>query len=544
MRKKILRIFEKNTTKSFLKLALLSTFLISGIYLSRVQGQMDRVSILGAGTNTCFQRVFQTYTAYLIQSTRSQYLDPQFLSSTEECFSEATFQTEKLKDIGEMKDAYKSMNNLASDTHWFHVELMQQSAQSRLESGVIIGDFGQRFSRLETLKNNYFSYLEKTTESLRSFSSSLKTLLVICAIFLLTLSLSEIVLKIKSRKRKNKFEREAELLAGHEQLANANNISHFLFRCLKEARLDKCAELFNKYSLSYIQAQREQQDLQDESDSLNEIEATKSTRLQFGTKFNQAIPKEDISNFHYKKAMFSDSVGKIKNLPKLTHLASEESKIDEIWRSWNDDEAVHENGHDGGAERQDSGVNQEEVRTHLDHSLANLIDRFSETIFSLSIKMDLDIKEECYVRAEREAVETILFYFMSGLVERLKNSDQTHPSFFKLSLKVNGPLTVLELIDSGVRISDKIKNNFETLTEELPNMNQVNELDMSICKELMALNGITMRFALDKSENNVTKVFFKTAKDIKEIPVPSTRQVTKGSKKELMGLLKESFSET
>lgn len=120
---------------SVAKLLLLFSCGASLFLTLKTHDHIKQQGVLKSGINTCYQRAFQSHTASLLNSARSQALQSSFLRATEDCYAEAIDMLEGLHEsIGSIhtSESLKSLNNLSARTHWFH--------QSLLESETVVTD--------------------------------------------------------------------------------------------------------------------------------------------------------------------------------------------------------------------------------------------------------------------------------------------------------------------------------------------------------------------------------------------------------------------
>ena len=93
MREKITRMV--NSKKGPAGLLLLACLLGAVVIISQNSWKIEKTSILTDGVGTCFSRVVQTHTAYLLGGGASVYMSKGFTDGTEECFAEAVCNLEE-----------------------------------------------------------------------------------------------------------------------------------------------------------------------------------------------------------------------------------------------------------------------------------------------------------------------------------------------------------------------------------------------------------------------------------------------------------------
>lgn len=218
-----------------------------------MQSKISNQSSLSSGTNTCFTRVSQTFTALMIQDFSSSYLTQNFTDTTAECFTEAKTQFTSLFGTT-FKDGFKSINALSSDLHWFHEKVqklinLSRDNQVELSNSNILG----KYSSLEELKNNFQDSLDKKTSELNRYSQiSLSVNIISLAGFLLSIGLL-FVQKRSDREALNKIEKEASALLDSESEIISAQFERLMESALKRSGLDNTYSLFNQYHAELLE---------------------------------------------------------------------------------------------------------------------------------------------------------------------------------------------------------------------------------------------------------------------------------------------------
>ncbi|MCY4644443.1 MAG: hypothetical protein OXB88_07475 [Bacteriovoracales bacterium] len=207
--------------KVFICIALGSSLFF--FFLSRAQIlDYNALSRLQDGRGICFSRIVQTFTARMIRVSGSNYLTPEFMNITEQCFDDITTNfynksTEHFKKIG------KRMNRIVSMVHLFHEGAKGKIANfwKPMESKSI--SLQNRFSTIESLN-------DEMAQSFESYKSNLfkqyifYSRLLLVSLLLLTFSLVIYIIREfyqKSHKSSSSEIDHKEVLKKHlDQISN------------------------------------------------------------------------------------------------------------------------------------------------------------------------------------------------------------------------------------------------------------------------------------------------------------------------------------
>jgi hypothetical protein len=160
------------------------------------QTQLDRLNILNQGVGTCFNRISQTFTAFMIKDIQSPYLNRGFMGLSDECLNET------IKGINPFKKnvekGYETLNQLISEVHWFHEKIvrihtpMLTNPTAPHQSLTPVSD---RFGKMETYKMDLVDEIDSASHKLRSVQMNDEYLmgagLIIFVLALTLLSLQE-----------------------------------------------------------------------------------------------------------------------------------------------------------------------------------------------------------------------------------------------------------------------------------------------------------------------------------------------------------------
>jgi hypothetical protein len=210
---------------------------------------------LKSGTNTCFTRVTQSFTALMIQDLNSSYLSKDFLNMTGECFNELNKQFDAVYATGFMS-AKKSLNKLVSDLHWFHEKtsrLKQMSADGAITLSTS-SNILNKYSELESLKIDFLDGLDGKSQSLATY----KNLSIGFAFAGFIMMLTLVGLTVKDKYQDAEFiyginEYSREMLEKNE--LNGAKIDRFTEHVMAKLGAPFFYELLNRYQVDLIESQ-------------------------------------------------------------------------------------------------------------------------------------------------------------------------------------------------------------------------------------------------------------------------------------------------
>lgn len=503
---------------------MVTTFVGSGFFLIQTVRQSQAIHLVKDGTATCFKRVFQTYTAHLLGTTQSAYLQSGFTNLTEECFGDAIHYGERI-ELGLSSEPMKILNNLASDTHWFHQQLTDSSLEKILESGVRVGSIGQRFRELESSKNELLNQFSQMLSSLSGRIQIIRFIFYSVSLGLFALILSDIISFRNRRRQKLLIEDQARSLSENYIGGDHEAIDSLLYRAFEESDLQECANLYEQYRMELYRGE----------ESVGQSQNDKVNRVSSGVKKTTTPSRMDLDIGERQ-----DHVARSTPLSPFVKKEGNEQLIEDLWNEWEEEENV----------------------VHLDGCLANLMGRYGEKIFSHGVKLDLGIDEEVYVQGSLEVVDEVLYHLMTSVIERIKlrkqreavnsRSENVEEVKFNLSfsLRKNGPSTVLEVVDNAQSLPEDflqgISANSVSEVSAYPIELQASLMELTICRELVKELGGEISFSRHE-ENNYVKVFFNTARKfmtVQSVELPDEKgqlvSLKKGTKKEILDEIKKS----
>jgi hypothetical protein len=211
------------------------------------QSQLDRMNVLNQGTNTCWGRISQTFTAMMIKDIKSPYLGRGFMGLSDECLKET------IKGINPFKQAvgkgHETLNKLISEVHWFHeiVTKIHSPMLSGEETSVPLNPLSDRFSKMENLKVTLMDEIDAANATTREVQANVEVIMGL-GLLLFVLGLSILSLQEFNRiQLRREIDKEALnlLAAGH---ANVGAIVDSLVdRALLTQGMLVTAQVFRDY---------------------------------------------------------------------------------------------------------------------------------------------------------------------------------------------------------------------------------------------------------------------------------------------------------
>ena len=138
--------------------------LVSLIFQQNWIGKSQSIVGLNAGLNTCYNRVTQTFTSIMIQQVESSYLTREFTELTSSCFNDVQKQFQQISSglmANNLKNINGKLNQLVSDTHWFHEKVLKVKKMSADETvNLTNSNVLSKYSSLEEIKDSLQEQIE------------------------------------------------------------------------------------------------------------------------------------------------------------------------------------------------------------------------------------------------------------------------------------------------------------------------------------------------------------------------------------------------
>ena len=281
----MLKFIESTNSKFFVAILLTSTMALSTIlmqqsYLGRSQGFFN----LNTGVNTCFTRVNQTFTSIMIQQLQSPYLTREFTDLTSSCFNDLQKEFESIISTSllpamskEMKSINSSLNQIVSDTHWFHEKVLKikdMAINSGDDEGFSLTNSNilNKYSALEVVKDNVFDQIQVKRTSVEGQSQVMQFFGI--GFMLLSLGLGVAWFVNARKKSLNLIEVEsiASNMLNDSNIAN-EKVDRLMEMAFNAANLPKTLELVQstKFILPMTVASREDVEAESIKEHLGEL---------------------------------------------------------------------------------------------------------------------------------------------------------------------------------------------------------------------------------------------------------------------------------
>jgi hypothetical protein len=228
-------------------------FIFAGLSLAMILGsfwhyqsnqtQLGRLSVLNQGLGTCFNRVSQTFTAMMISDLQSPYVKSEFTNLSDECLSEAAKGSVALKSS--MGKAYENLNQLISETHWFHEKIGRLQKQKDISA--LLAPVSDRYGRMENYRQTLSDEIDSTSSLIRKVQRNDEFLmgmgLIMFVIALSLLSLQE----YQRFEMERSIEREAlsYLTMGKANLSSV--VDRLVDNALTSQNMPVTAQIFRDY---------------------------------------------------------------------------------------------------------------------------------------------------------------------------------------------------------------------------------------------------------------------------------------------------------
>jgi len=457
--------------------------------ISQIESKNNQLSTIERGLDTCYARVNQTYTAKMIQDQSMNYLSQSFQALTEDCFAEvAQAINEGLKE--EMPKTAKKLSTLASSVHWFHESLISNNKNSQVKDG----DFGSRFEKIESLRDEVLEEIDFIKVANGKESLSLKHMLLAATIFLF----AGIIFELSRRTRKNLsiLEKDSQALKEMEESGGVYSIKigEIIKNALEDGEYYQCAKFFTNYYL------------------------------------HQVFEKNNRENLN-RSFVTPSSLGQ-KTFPSqhTNQRSNQEDVIEAIWENEQltiDIDGKMLNKNPTSSEIGESATENEHMSSTclLDQSVNSLIEQTSGKLFSKGIGLDLKLVENTKVVGDEETILCFLFSAISYLINSAETNDQA--ARLKITMLKLGDVLALDMSISGKSIPLELLKERKGLDlgGDIQNSTSL-DLELKICLETAALIDGS-KCVLDHSLNQMGEVVGPRIKMI--FKLATERQVTLSS---------------
>jgi hypothetical protein len=467
------------------KRMLFQMVLVAGLFASayRVSDGTEKIKRLTSferGTETCFSRVNQTYTAKIIGDNNSQYLTQNFEALTEECFAETVFAVDENFKL-ELPQVLKKLSTLSSNVHWFHEDLLTPKEKKILTNGEG-RDVGTRFEKIENTKDEILDESETLKSNLNKNLGSDKNIFFIVSGLLVITLMMELLGRTKNNIANNDRENEAidELI--NNGGINSAKIGEILRVALEQNGLVSCAKLFTNYYINSVI----EKNTKDKNTDLNQ-----SQNIQFAN--------ENLEN----------------------------EKIETIWG--NDEIGINADGVNSIA--QNSGENVNSTKSFsLDFFVSNAVDLLAEKMFSQGVQVIVKSGENIQIKGTDENIEQIIYHSINFAITKTSQGKGDNKIVTINAIKL-GDVVAFDLIANGEGFDPQFLKNKVGLGSGPIDL----DLDLKICESL--LQEIEAKMQIDNRLNQNggieglrIKMIFKSGTDTTKKLV----DLKKGTRKEIL----------
>lgn len=242
------KLLALSPSKIFIFCAIGLAMTLGGFWHYQVnQHQLDRINVLNQGVGTCFNRISQTFTAMMIRDVQSPYLHQGFMSLSNECLTETINGINPFrKNAGK---GYETLNQLISETHWFHEKIHKMHAPMVAGSGLnaSLAPLSDRFSKIENYKISLVDEIESTNAKIRDIQANDEVLmgsgLIIFVIALSLLSLQE----FNRLQLQREIERQSLNYLKTGQANVGAIVDQLVDRALRTQNMPVTAQIFHDY---------------------------------------------------------------------------------------------------------------------------------------------------------------------------------------------------------------------------------------------------------------------------------------------------------
>ena len=175
-----------------IRLALCILLTASTLVLFQISQKERRLSTLNEGIYTCFQRVFQSYTARFLDA-KSAYLSDGFIKSTEQCFAQSL----NLLTAMNIDNLLEKLNGLSLEIYEFHKILARDNISNQ-------------FTNLEQKKDDLSKSIKDKISSIKKDHGSFLVLVVVLSALIFIFAFMEIIY-LRKRRILKKVDIQAEL---------------------------------------------------------------------------------------------------------------------------------------------------------------------------------------------------------------------------------------------------------------------------------------------------------------------------------------------
>lgn len=398
--------------KGLAGLACVTLLVTAAFFIQDLSSRIRKITVLGEGVQTCYQRIHQSYTARVLGDTSAPYLEKSFLSSTQDCLADTTAYFEQ--HLGSfLTGGVTLLNDVNELTHAFHEKL---SGLEGNPENVVVSVLGRRFERVETKKDEFLEKLEAVSSKAMASYSSLKWSFFLLIGLVSFFFMGELWNNWSLATSNEELEGEANRLL-HDPTADSEKVGTLLTEALENNGLPQCALLVNGTARQAAAAAK--------------------------SKKTEEVTTEDL-------------IGR--PVPVYGKSKEEvEAQIDAIW-----DESITANpGLPTGAPI------PAVPSVSLNESLGNTLELLSSRFVTSAVTLDTNVPNGMRANGTEEEIQQIIYLLLNQSLSSCELGDRE--SHISINGKSLGSTTFLTIFDSGAGFSKEFMEFNKGLTKDCPN---------------------------------------------------------------------------
>lgn len=458
-----------------------SLMFLTLFFLATSLWQSRRLFVLGTmqnGLNTCFWRVAQSYTAYMRQQFGSSYLRSEFLTSTEDCFSELNAMSSGIgagqiygKNSKAPASAQIRINSMTADVHWFHQKIKQGQEGRKpalapvISSGSSTGALSSKsgpsrsFTKLERLFSKISEQLERARIANKNQILS-NGLIGLCAVILFGLyGFFFVRQKNAQAQRKAEAEQLAAATLFKGQAADLEEVKSIMIHSLEAAQMPITSQLLNNY--------------------------------------NWKAPVKDYTSY---KRQEKEEVRETAN-----HFEESSSREIPLWQPVT---TIQD-------ESRDESTILGAIQIQLEEQFSKALDLMAGRIFSLGVNINLELNELAKIKLDGPQSEEILDYvFFNALamcLDRLSQNDEHRKLAITLqSENEKHSMQFVYNLEDGQALDQKALKTLQAIAGQIGIMAKEEKIDQSKAALILTFSQTPMHL----SQGRLTKIQKGKKKDL------------------------------
>jgi len=481
------------------KFGALNLFLVFGVIISSFSFKfsaenMQSLTTIGDGVQTCFSRVQQSFTARLLGQRDSVYLTKDFLVDTESCLGELASEfPENFRRVGVL--GHRELNVLATNTHRLHEDIDPTKSSSL--SALTVNGINRKFGKLENSRDIIVSMIDNFKVDVENSVATWSLLLYLMIFAIIGVLWKKLHTYKKADNELDFIEQSAFALLNSD--FEKNESKSLLEDVLRKENYQKCAQLFSRYQIEMDR-------------KVAEINSYKSDEIPKNLTSDAMALEKELALF--EPVVVGNSHGnlvEIKGKKKINTTVS--MNIPDVAKET---------------------ISTKLQSIHLETMLSKTIDMLSSKIFTQGIIIAPNIASEIYVMADEESLQQVLYHCIHNSIQAC--STIIDKKIIKISCSKVGNTVLLNFSDCGTGFSPELIKKQEDTLGVGPTMN----IGLSICNEFMAEFGGKVNFENITNDmeliigGKLQLVFRSAEKCEKTGKNKKVVSIQRGSKKELL----------